>query len=249
LAALYGTGPDLGDCSDALSAPTPSPSPAPARSQRAFALVSCYRHRHRSYGLMRWALIHQWTSRVRRLYHRPHGWESFPALTTHPSEVAATRTPEGRLRASAQLLPQPHWPSSSKDGLGTLITHCGTEHPVTGALSGPMVSALQCSLYAAAPSVASLLGHQPRRSCAGLPRPVHPGFRLASRLLEAPDNATGTSWATPRVGFPPTGCVMLQAATLPPSLYIYVLVHVNVEGVVDDSQKVRESGPAEGPDV
>ena len=48
---------------------------------------------------------------------------------------------------------------------------------------------------------------------AGLPRPVHPGFHLASHLLEAPDNATEASWAIPRVGLSPTGYVMLQAAT------------------------------------
>src|SRR6516164_4302496 len=39
-----------------------------------------------------------------------------------------------------------------------------------------------------------------------------PGFRFASHLLEAPDNATGASRAIPRVGLPPTGCMALRAA-------------------------------------
>ena len=39
-----------------------------------------------------------------------------------------------------------------------------------------------------------------------------PGFRFASHLLEAPDNATGASRAIPRVGLAPTGCMALRAA-------------------------------------
>ena len=103
-----------------------------------------------------------------------------------------------------------------------LRPHGGAEHSVARALSGSAVSTLQCSRYVAAPFVASLLGHQPRRLRAGLPRPVHPGFRLASHLLEAPDNATGASRASPRVGLAPTGCMALRAA--PQTLLDYPII-------------------------
>lgn len=45
------------------------------------------------------------------------------------------------------------------------------------------VTTLQCSHNVAAPSVASPLGHRPQLFT-GPPGPVHPGFRLASHLLQ-----------------------------------------------------------------
>ncbi len=91
----------------------------PHVTQRPFALAACYHRRHCYYGLMRQSRLHPRISRDLRLYRRPYGCETFPALTIHPSDVAATPTPEGRLRACTQLLPQPRWPSSTLERLGT----------------------------------------------------------------------------------------------------------------------------------
>jgi len=117
------------------------------------------------------------------------------------------------LRANAQLLPQPHWPSSSEERLGTFILHCGTERLVAEALGGRVFRRCSVRFMLRLPPLQASWATNLDAYRAGLPRPVHPGFRLVSHLLEAPNNATGASWATPRVGLSPTGCMMLQAAT------------------------------------
>ena len=215
LAVPYGASLDLGDCSErSISARTLSVVSACLLPE---ALCSC-------------ALLSAPSSLL-----RPHAPMSQPP-TSFPgtlvmSSASRTRhlprfnhTPfEGRRHPYAGRPIACMCPASSATALAIvclrktwpLRPHGGAEHSVAGALSGSAVSALQCSRYVAAPFVASLLGHQPRRSRAGLPRPVHPGFRFASHLLEAPDNATGASRATPRVGLSPTGWVMLRAAMYP----------------------------------
>jgi hypothetical protein len=122
----------------------------------------------------------------------------------------ATRTPEGRSRAYAQLLPQPHWPLPMLPRLGTFTPTVALSTPY-GSSKWVKITTLQCSLYVAASSVANLLGHRPRL-LAGPLGSLHPGFRLASHLLEAPDNATGASWVTPRAGLAPAGRIVLRAA-------------------------------------
>ena len=115
--------------------------------------------------------------------------------------------------ANAQLLPQPHWPLSSEERLGTFILHCGTERLVAEALGGRVFRRCSVRFMLRLPPLQASWATNLDAYRAGLPRPVHPGFRLVSHLLEAPNNATGASWATPRVGLSPTGCMMLQAAT------------------------------------
>jgi len=51
-------------------------------------------------------------------------------LTIHPLDVAATPAPEGRLRARAQLLPQPRWPSPLEDKLGALAPTVALSTPL-----------------------------------------------------------------------------------------------------------------------
>ena len=85
----------------------------PHVAQGPFTLPACYHRRHCYYDPMCQSRAHPRISRCRRLYRRPHERETFPALTIHPSDVAVTRTPESRLRACPQLLPQPRWPSSA----------------------------------------------------------------------------------------------------------------------------------------
>ncbi len=117
-AAIYSAGPDLGDNPSALSALAPSPSPTLAHSQRPFARTVCYHHRHCSYGLLRQCRAHQRTSRGNRLYRRPYGHDTFPALITHPCPGAATHTPGDHLSACTHLLPQVLWPSPALQRLG-----------------------------------------------------------------------------------------------------------------------------------
>ena len=64
------------------------------------------------------------------------------------------------------------------------------------------------------------LGNRPRCSYIGPPGHVHPGFRLGSHLLKTPDNATGANWATLRVGFSPTGHMVLRAALQRPKYFL-----------------------------
>ncbi len=145
-----------------------------------------------------------------RLYRRPHGSETFPALTIRPSDVAATLTPEGRLRASTQLLPQPHWPSSLTHGLGAFIPTVALSTPFPELLVGQL-STLQCSLYVAAPSVASPTvppTSAPRRASgtftSGLPLRESPprsaGQRYRGKLGNSPGRIP-TDWASDGTGY------------------------------------------------
>jgi hypothetical protein len=96
-----------------------------------------------------------------------------------------------------------------------LHPHCGAEHSITGSSKWYSITTLQCSLYVAAPSIASPRGPPTSTLGVGPPGPVRPGFRPASHLLKTPGNATGVNRATLRVGLPPTGRMMLRAALNP----------------------------------
>jgi len=106
-------------------------SPPHPCSQGPFAPTACYCRPHCYYDPMRQSRDHQRTSRL-RLYRRPLGHETFPVLTIHPSDVAATPTPEGQRRASTHLLPPLHRPSSTLKGLGAFTPHRGAERSVSG---------------------------------------------------------------------------------------------------------------------
>ncbi len=115
--------------------------------------------------------------------------------------------------------PECMYPSSSSGALAFacltearhLRSHSGLEHSFAGALGGRVFR--RCSVRVMLRPQNSLASWSTDLDVsAGPPRLLHPGFRFASHLLEAPDNATAASWATPRVGLPPTGHVMVRAA-------------------------------------